>query len=267
LTSDPLVISANIGFLYAELPLPERVHAAREDGFDAVEMHWPYDTDPAEVKRALAETGMPCICLNTRPGDPKSGEFGLGALPGREVEANEAVEEAVAYAAATGCRNVHAMAGKIAGKDLAAHAAFVANLQHAADTAKPHGIGILIEPINSFDVPGYFLNRFEQAADIISATARETVGMMFDMYHASRMGLDIAETYGRYGDVVRHVQFASIPSRREPDTGAIDIASNIAVLRNLGYRGAFGAEYRPKGHTRDGLGWLSAFRAALNSNP
>lgn len=262
----PLLVSANLGFLYSDITLPDRIHAAKQDGFDAVELHWPYETPDTEIARALAETGLPCICLNTRRGDASAGEFGLGALPEREKEARAHVDEAITYARAIGCRNVHVMAGR-AKADQQTIGTFVTNLVYAADKGRQHDIGVLIEPINTIDVPGYFLSSFEQAEAVMSAVDRGSVGMMFDIYHAGRMSLDITETYTKHAHLVRHVQFAGVPSRSEPDASDIDVADAIAALRRLGYRGAFGAEYHPKAGTHEGLGWLRSLRRVAEANP
>src|SRR5215208_7740768 len=150
--------SANLGFLWTDRPLPNRIRAAKAAGFDAVECHFPYDDPIEHIKAVLAETGLPMLSLNTRRGNVKAGEFGLAALSGREREAHLAIDEAVVYATAIGARYVHVMAGIPGeGNERQARSAFVSALQYAAARAAPHGISILIEPLNIRDVPGYFL--------------------------------------------------------------------------------------------------------------
>jgi 2-dehydrotetronate isomerase len=252
-------ISANLGFLWADRPLPLAIRAAAEAGFDAVELHWPYDVSAADVRASLVQTGLPVVSLNTVRGNPDAGEFGLAALPGRESDARAAIEQAVAYAREINCPNVHVMAG-IAGGEEARHT-YVANLRHAADVAARHGIGILIEPINTGDVPGYFLSRVDEAASLIGDTRRDGIRIMFDCYHIAHMGEDILAGFARHAAIIGHVQFAAVPDRREPDHGVIDYAALLPRIARAGYAGYFGAEYWPRGTTDEGLSWLAAFGA------
>ena len=147
--------SANLGFLWSELPLPQAIRAAKAAGFDAVECHWPYDVPKAEVNASLDETGLKMLGLNTRRGNVEAGDNGLAALPDRTDEARAAIDEAIAYACAIDCGAIHVMAGFAQGQE--AHNCFVSNLHYASEQASPHGITILIEPLNNYDAPGYFL--------------------------------------------------------------------------------------------------------------
>jgi hypothetical protein len=164
--------SANLGFLWQELPLPDAIRAAKAAGFDAVECHWPYNFDTGAVAAALRETGLTMLGLNTSRGNVESGDNGLAAIPGREDEAQAAIRQAVDYAVAIGALNIHVMAGKAEGE--AAHRTFVANLTYACERAAAHGITILIEPLNHRDAPGYFLKTSGQAVAIISQVAATT---------------------------------------------------------------------------------------------
>jgi hydroxypyruvate isomerase len=164
--------SANLGFLWSDRPLPDAIHAAKAAGFDAVECHWPYDADAADTAAALRDTGLPMLGLNTRRGRAEIGENGLSALPGREADARAAIDEALDYAAATGTGAVHVMAGNSSGPR--ARAAMVANLDYACTAAAARGITILIEPLNHYNAPGYFLRGTAQAADIIRETGAPT---------------------------------------------------------------------------------------------
>ncbi len=260
----PLVFSANLGFLYTDLPLSQRIEAAAADGFDAVEMHDPYETDAQEVIAALRKTGLACLSINTRMGDRQAGEFGLAALAGRERDARALIDEAVGYAARIGCPRIHVPCGTVAeGQRGDALSVYLGNLRYAAHSAAQHDITIMIEPINRRDVPDYFLSRADQAAAIIADAGERNIAMMFDLYHAQITGGDIVRTFARHRDVIAHVQIAAVPSRAEPDGGELDMAWVIGALRREGYRGAFGAEYRPAGTVREGLSWLSRLRAAL----
>lgn len=236
-------ISANLGFLFRDLALPDAIRAAKRQGFDAVEMHWPYETDPAAVVAALAETGLPLLGVNTARGNLDAGDFGLSALPGREAEARAAIDRAVAWSVATGCRNIHVMAGKAAGEE--AFAAFAENLRYAAREASPHGIGILIEPLNPRDAPGYFLADMPTALRVVEATDG-AAKVMFDCYHMQIVHGDLLRTVERHLPAIGHVQFAAVPDRAEPDHGEVDYGWLLPAIAGAGYAGAFGAEYRPQ---------------------
>ncbi len=248
--------SANLGFLWTGLSLPEAIRAAHGAGFEAVECHFPFDVPAGEVKSALEATGLPMLGLNTVRGNVEEGEFGLAAVPGAETRARAAIDQAVDYAAAIGARNVHVMAGRH-GK----HEVFVENLTYAADRAAPLGIGLLIEPINQRDVPDYFLSNVEQAAEIIGELGKSNIAIMFDFYHVQIMQGDLLKRLEAHLPRVGHIQIASVPHRNEPDRGEVDFAWLMAALDDLGYQGYVGAEYVPADTTEAGLGWLSAFTA------
>ena len=250
-----LPISANLGFLWAELPLAEAIRAARGAGFDAVECHWPYAVDPAAVNAVLAETGLKMLALNTRRGN--EGEVGLAALAGREAEARAAIDEAFAYAAAVGAGAVHVMAGR-GGDD----AVFARNLGHACDRAAALGMTVLIEPINGRDIPGYHLASLEQAAALVARVARPELKILFDAYHLQIMGGDLIRRFEHHRAMIGHVQIAAVPSRAEPDEGEVHAGHLLAAMEAAGYAGHVGAEYRPRAATEAGLGWLAALRAA-----
>lgn len=250
--------SANLGFLWAGLPLPDAIRAAKAAGFDAVECHWPYDTPARDVAAALVETGLPMLGLNTRRGDLAAGETGLAALPGRADAARAAIDEALAYAGAIGAGAVHVMAGKAEGA--AARAVFVENLRHACARAADAGRMILIEPLNPFDAPGYFLNTTAQAAEIISEIAAPNLRLMFDCYHVGRTEGDVIARLRALWPIIGHIQFAAVPDRGPPDHGALDYAGVFAELARLRWDRPLGAEYRPPGDTAASLGWMSSLR-------
>ncbi|WP_439529402.1 hydroxypyruvate isomerase family protein [Pannonibacter sp.] len=262
-----LRFSANLGFLFTDRPLLNAVAAAARAGFDAVELHWPHvgpGAVPAdELKSAAAEAGLPILALNTARGDVEAGDFGLSALAGRESEARAAIDAALAYASACGARAVHLMAGKADGPE--AQAVFLANLCYALTSARPHGIRILLEPINSFDVPGYFVSTADRALALIEDTGNEAQ-LMLDCYHVGRMGGDPATVLAGFFPKIAHIQIASVPDRAEPDTGTLAYPPLLEGLQRLGYTGFIGAEYRPRmsgaGGTEAGLSWLAAFREA-----
>ncbi|MBO6674165.1 MAG: TIM barrel protein [Rhizobiales bacterium] len=250
--------SANLGFLWTELSLPDAVRAAKRAGFDAVECHWPYDTPADEVALALEETGMAMLGLNTARGDVAAGENGLAALPGRESDARAAIDQAIDYAHAVGAQNVHVMAGFASGE--AAHKSFIEALRYAGARAAPHGIGILIEPLNRYDAPGYFLQTTGQAVAILDEVASDSVRLMFDCYHVQLMEGDLSNRLMALLPRIGHVQFASVPDRCAPDQGEVDYAHIFALLDDFGYAKPLGAEYKPHGSTDDTLGWLAKLR-------
>lgn len=253
--------SANLGFLFTDRPLPDAIHAAHAAGFDAVECHFPYDIDPGAVRAALDATGLPMLALNTWPGERDAGEFGLAAVPGRERQARSAIAQAVAYAQAIGAGAVHVMAGRTDG-GAEAEATFRANLAHACDLAAPHGITILIEPINRRDVPGYHLSRSAHAAEVIAALDRPNLALMFDCYHLQIMEGDLARRFEALLPIIGHVQIAGVPERGAPDAGEVDLGWLLARMKRLGWTRPVGAEYWPAGgDTEASLGWLPRFRA------
>lgn len=250
--------SANLGFLFTDRSLPDAIRAAHAAGFDAVECHFPYDTPAEATAAALADTGLAMLGLNTHPGDRAAGEFGLAALPGREDAARAAIVQAVDYAAATGTRAVHVMAGVT--DDPHAHATFADNLRFACDRAAPHGITVLIEPLNPRDVPGYHLLGADHAARLIAEIGRDSLAMMFDCYHMQITGGDLAMRFRALRPMIGHVQFAGVPDRGDPARGEVDYGWLLPRLAAEGWDTPFGAEYRPTGPTEDSLGWLTRWR-------
>lgn len=262
-----LPISANLGFLWTDRPLADRIGAAKAAGFDAVECHWPYEEPAEEVRAALQETGLPMLGLNTRPGDLAAGEFGLSALPGREAEARAAIDDAVNYARAIGASAVHVMAGKLAkGEEKAAHETYLGNLAYACDKAAESeadgDLTILIEPINAYDASGYFLQYAGFAKEIVTAVGEPNLKILFDCYHTQLMQGSLYRWIEHLLPLIGHIQIAAVPTRAEPDEGEIAFDRLIPMIESLGYDGHIGAEYKPRGDVEDGLGWLAAFRAA-----
>lgn len=248
--------SANLGFLWTELSLPDAIRAAAASGFLAVECHFPYDEDPGRVAAALEATDLPMLALNTVRGDVGAGDFGLAALPDRVDEARAAIDQALAYAARIGARSVHVMAGKT--DDPRAPACFLDNLRYARDAARPQGIDLLIEPINQRDAPGYFLRTAEQAAEII-AELGEGVRLMFDCYHTQITQGDLLRRVETHLPIIGHIQIAAVPSRAEPDDGEICYERLLTDIDSMGYQGYVGAEYRPRAGAEEGLGWMRAY--------
>ncbi len=250
--------SANLGFLWSGLALPDAIRAAKSAGFDAVECHWPYATPANETLAALQETGLPMLGLNTPRGDVAAGENGLSALIGRESEACAAIDLALEYARRTGTRAVHVMAGNASGPG--AHAAFVANLAYACKAAAQDGIKILIEPLNPYNAPGYFLNSTAQAAAIIREVSQPNLALMFDCYHVQIIEGDITRRLAALLPIIGHIQIAAVPDRGAPDHGELDYAYVLTNVAQLGWQGEIGAEYTGADPCAPQLGWLTKYR-------
>jgi hydroxypyruvate isomerase len=244
--------SANLGFLWADLPLPDAIRAAKAAGFDAVECHWPYETPPSDVLAALKETGLTMLGLNTLRGNP--GENGLSALPGREDEARAAIDQALTYGFEIGAGAVHVMAGFAEGPE--ADAAFADNLRYACSKAADMGMTILIEPLNSYDAPGYYLKTSRQAVTIIERLNLPNLKLMFDCYHLQIMEGDLSRRLTACLPHIGHVQIASVPDRGAPDHGELHYPHIYAHLATLGWDHPLGAEYKPNGPTDATLAWL-----------
>lgn len=255
--------SANLGFLWSDRPLPDAIRAAKAAGFDAVECHWPYDTEAVETAAALRETGLAMLGLNTRRGRTEIGENGLAALPGREAEARAAVDEALDYAGATDTGAVHVMAGLTSGPR--ARTAFVANLDYACKSAASAGVTILIEPLNHYNAPGYFLNSTAQAADIIREVGHPNLRMMFDCYHVQIMEGDLTRRLEALLPLVGHIQIASVPDRGIPDHGELDYKFVLKRISELGWHHPIGAEYLPGDSPEPDMAWLTRARKILGS--
>ena len=250
--------SANLGFLWTDRSLPDAIKAASQEGFDAVECHWPYEHDPLIITKTLSQTGLPMLGLNTQRGDLSKGENGLAALPGREDEARRYIDKALSYAAAIDCRNIHVMAG-ITDQSQAAEQTFQANLAYAAERAEQGGKTILIEPLNHRDVPSYHLQSVEAAARTIDAVGSDRVKIMFDFYHIQILQGDLLNRFKAYLPYIGHVQIAGVPQRAEPDCGEVNYPALLPAIYEAGYDGYVGAEYKPVADTDSGLGWRAAY--------
>lgn len=247
--------AANLGYLFTERPLLERVDAAASAGFKAIELQFPYDVPAAAMKAAIDRNALTMLGLNTPPGE-REGEFGLAAVPGRERDWQVLFTRALDYASAVGASAIHCLAGKVSPDQRpAADRTYVANLMRSADLAAEKNIVLLIEPINSRDRPNYFLNHVEHAADVIAKAARPNIRMQFDFYHVQIVGGDLIHRLEKFLPVIGHLQCAAVPVRHEPDGGEINYPAVFEAVDRLGYRGWIGAEYRPRGRTEDGLGW------------
>lgn len=257
--------SANLGFLWPDRPLLERVAAAAAAGFRAIELHVPYDVPAVPVRQACTRLGLTLLGINTAPGDRARGEFGLGAVPGRERDFQAAVDQSIAWCTASGARAIHCLAGMVPPHDrVRASAVFEANLREAADKAAPYGLTLLLEPLNRHDHPGYFYSRVDEAAALIERLGLESVRLQFDCYHVGLGEGDVLGTLHRHFPIIGNVQVAAVPSRAEPDEGVVAYPPIFEALDRLGYAGWIGCEYKPRAGTDEGLGWLRTWMPAAS---
>ena len=251
--------SANLNWLFTEHSFLDRFAAARASGFEAVEFPSPYEHPADAVAERLERAGLKCILFNLPSGDKSKGDFGIACRPGREEEFREGVARAIKYAAALDCRRINCIAGKaLPGEDRAElRERLLANLRYAARELRAVGIELVVEPINTYDVPGFLVARSPEAAELIAEVGEKNVGLQCDIYHTAMMEDDPAATLEALFPVIRHVQFADAPGRHEPGTGGLDLPPLFALLDRLGYDGWIGAEYGPSRRTEDTLGWMA----------
>ncbi len=250
-------LAANLTTMFTEDDFLDRFAAAAACGFQAVEFLFPYAFAADVVSARLKAAGLAQALFNMPPGDWEAGERGVAALPGREAEFAAGIDTALRYARALDCRQVHCLAGLVA--DEAARPAmretYLRNLATAAARCKAQGVRLLIEPINSHDMPGYFLSHSWQAREIVETVGSDNLFLQYDCYHMQIMEGDLLKTIEANLDIIRHFQIAGVPDRHEPDTGEICYPFLFAALDRLGYDGWWGCEYVPAAGTREGLGW------------
>jgi hydroxypyruvate isomerase len=251
-------LAANLSTLFAERPFLERFAAARAAGFRYVEYQFPYGEDPAAVAERARTAGVQVVLHNLPAGDMAKGERGIACLPGREQEFRAAVEHAIVYAKAVACPRLNCIAG-LAAPDAAHFQVFVANLRHAARRLAEVGLELLIEPINTRSLPGFFLTHSEQAIDVLNAVGEGNAGLQYDVFHMQIMEGDLAKRIERLLARIGHIQIADVPDRHEPGTGEINFDFLLRHLDAIGYSGWVGCEYNPRGDTLEGLRWATPY--------
>jgi hydroxypyruvate isomerase len=258
---------ANISLLYVERPFLDRFAAAARDGFEAVEMLSPYEYPPPELRARLEANGLACVLINTPAGDRERGDRGFASIPARRDDFRRGVAQALEYSAALGNKCLHVMAGLIgAGDDRARHrACYIENLAYAAREASSAGITALIEPINPRTIPGYFLNRQDEAHAICAEVGAPNLRVQMDLFHCQIVEGDVAMKIRKYAAHVAHMQIAGVPERHEPDTGEVNYPYLFDVIDEAGYKGWIGCEYHPKAGTSEGLGWARRYLRASGS--
>ncbi len=254
-------LAANLSMMYNEHSFLDRFAAAAKDGFKGVEFLFPYAHAVADIRSRLESHGLTLALFNTPPGDEAKDERGTASIPGREDEFKAGIAKAVEYARAIGNRTVHVMAGKIdPGADRAAHrAVYVKNLAYAARELGSIGVTAVIEPINTRDIPGFFLNRQDEAHAVVAEVASPNLRVQMDLYHCQIVEGDVATKIRKYIAGVAHMQVAGVPQRHEPDVGEVNYPYLFEVIDELGYPGWIGCEYRPRAGTSQGLGWARPY--------
>jgi hydroxypyruvate isomerase len=254
-------LAANLTMLFGDMDFLDRFGAAADAGFGGVEFLFPYAYEAQVLKARLREHGLTQVLHNLPAGDWAAGERGIACLPDRVDEFEASVARAIAYATALECNRVNCLAG-ILPKTVdpaAARETFVRNLQHATPRLEAAGIKLLIEPINTRDMPGFFLSGTRQALDIIDDVASDNLWVQYDIYHMQMMGEDVAATIEAHLPRIAHMQLADVPGRHEPGTGDIDFGALLTHIDRIGYTGWIGCEYIPKTTTVDGLGWAAPY--------
>ncbi|ENO97970.1 MAG TPA: hydroxypyruvate isomerase [Thauera phenylacetica] len=252
--------NANLTMLFNEVPFLDRFQAAAEAGFKGVEFLFPYAFDKDAIAERLARHGLVQVLHNLPAGDWDAGERGIACHPDRVGEFQDGVGRAIEYATALGCRQLNCLAGITpAGVDPAkVHETFVANLRFAAARLHEADIRLLVEPINTYDIPGFHLNRTAQAIALIEEVGSSNLWLQHDLYHMQRMEGELANTIAKHLPKIAHMQIADTPGRHEPGSGEINYAWLFRYIDQLGYDGWIGCEYKPAAGTREGLGWIEA---------
>jgi hydroxypyruvate isomerase len=253
-------LAANLSMLFNEVDFLDRFAAAAAAGFAGVEFHFPYAWPKEQLAEQLARHRLVQVLHNMPPGDWAAGERGIACHPGRVGEFQDGVGKTIEYATALGCRQVNCLAGIVPEgvEPEAIRATLIANLRFAADRLGDAGIRLLIEPINRFDMPGFYLSRSAQALEIIRAANVPNLFLQYDVYHMQRMEGELANTIRAHLPRIAHIQIADTPGRNEPGTGEINYRYLFGFLDAIGYTGWIGCEYKPKGTTSDGLAWRAA---------
>jgi hydroxypyruvate isomerase len=251
--------AANLTLMFNEVPFLDRFEAAAKAGFTAVEFLFPYAYPAEEIGRRLHENGLTQALFNLPPGNWDAGEKGFAALPERFDDLKQSLATALPYAKATSVKRLHLMAGLADRKDAKAIAAFRKSVTWAAEFFAPHGIDIVLEPLNVRNTPNYFLNDFEFARDQINDLKIPNLKLQFDIYHCQILHGDVTMRLREMMPIIGHVQIASIPSRHEPDDEELNYPFLFAELDRLGYEGFVGCEYNPRGKTTDGLAWFKPY--------
>jgi len=246
--------TANIAFLFPELPFLDRIEAAKKAGFDMVECHFPYEHSIAELKARLDGAGVRMTGLNTVPGDKSIGEWGRAGMIGAEDQFRRDFEQALTYATALGVKGIHTMAANVTPETRERSLElYKKNIAWAGKQAAGTGVKLLLEPLNSRDVPPYLVKTSDEIAAIVAEIADPSVTLLFDAYHIQIMEGDLTKRFERHFDKIGHIQIAAVPSRAEPDEGEVDFRYFLKLVDESPYDGLVGLEYKPRGETAAGV--------------
>lgn len=250
--------SPNLTMLFTEAPFVERFGLARANGFDAVEFQLPYAHEAHELERAISDAKLNVALFNLPAGDWANGDRGIAVDPSRREEFRSGVAQAVEYAQALRCTQLNCLAGKLPDgvNSEEAWQVLLENVRYAASTLQSYGITLLVEPCNSYDIPGFFLNSIDAGMKLIEEAGSSNLRLQFDFYHAQRMQGELLNTFHRCSSVISHVQIADNPGRHEPTTGEIHYANVLQAVQRSGYSGYVGLEYIPSSTTTDSFGWI-----------
>jgi hydroxypyruvate isomerase len=258
--------AANLSMLFTELPFLHRFEAAAAAGFKGVEFLFPYEHDAADIAARLKVNGLRQVLFNLPAGNWEIGERGIAIYPNLVSEFRNSVALAVRYAKALGCTQLHCLAGKAptAADHRTLRKTYVENLSHAARVLAGEGMTLLIEPINTRDIPGYFLDTTAKGADVIESVGAQNLRLQYDVYHMQIMEGDLAPTISKYLKLIGHVQIADTPGRHQPGTGEINFPFIFGHLDSVGYQGWVGCEYKPRTSTDESLAWFRALQKKSN---
>jgi len=247
--------------LFREVEFPGRFEAAARAGFKGVEIQFPYAWEMSLLARSAQRAGVEVALINIPAGDPEKGDRGIGCLPQRVAEFREGVGKAIEYAMGLGCRQMNCLAGVAPPgiQGAALRETYVSNLRYAAGELARHGMTLLVEPINTQSIPGFYLSDSAQALALMDETGVPNLKLQYDFHHMQIMGDDLAKTLSANLHRIGHMQIADVPGRHEPGTGEIDFPRLFELIDRLGYRGWVGAEYTPAGKTEDGLAWVKKY--------
>lgn len=253
--------SANLSMLFKEVDFLDRFELAARAGFKAVEFMFPYEWDKNELKRRLTEHNLELVLHNLPPGDWSAGERGLACLPGRVNEFRDGIGRAIEYATALGCPRVNCLAGipPATLSDEERRRTLVSNVRYAAEETRKAGLVLMVEALNSFDMPGFCLNTTRDALDLIEQVGHPNLFIQYDVYHMQMMEGQLIKTMRENLSAIAHIQIADVPGRHEPGTGEINFDNLFRALDDMGYEGWIGCEYIPAGQTEAGLGWIRKY--------
>ncbi|MBT3237754.1 MAG: TIM barrel protein [Rhodospirillaceae bacterium] len=263
--------AANLTWILQEVPMLDRFGAARALGFDAVECQFPYEHSPQELARACEDADLQFVMFNAPPGDMDAGEYGLSGLPGRESEFRDSIAMALEYSAVLKNQFIHVLAGIVPKGESREHChdTYVENLAWAAETCQQAGVGVLIEPINTFEKPGYLTTLTSEAMDTLSRVNHSNLGIQYDFHNAQLMEGCLTRTLEENISAIRHMQIAGVPGRTPPDGGEMNYPYLFELIDRLDYQGWVGCEYRPHGShdgaTKESLGWAREFGIATEA--